>query len=126
MNQGVLGLLAFLVIAFIGTGAHATPAHHTIDKVTKTRTGATIHVLMRPAPGYSQFSLGVTAHTGSRGSPQQLPTTGNSASVSEVTLHIPYGTAYKTGQQLRVISSWPAMGRIHYWGRDQTSIVTLP
>jgi hypothetical protein len=126
-NGRWIGATLGALLALVALPASATPAHHTIDKVVKTAAGADIHVLMHSAPGYSRYSVGVTAHTGSRSSPQQHAKTGSTSSTGEAIVHVPYNATQKTGTQLRVISSWPRpSGGSHHWGQDQGSIITLP
>jgi hypothetical protein len=108
--------------------AWATPAHHTIDKVVKTATGADVHVLMHSVSGYNSYSVGVTL-SGGRTAAQQHAKSGTTQSTGEVILNVPYNATQKTGTQLRVISSWPrpgGHGGSHYWGDNSDSLITLP
>jgi hypothetical protein len=121
-----------LLVSLIGLGALAMSpgrafanAQHTVRSVTRVGNGAQIRVVMQPSGAYNRFNVGITA-TGGRSAPQQLGQSGSAAGPTEVTINVPYGGTYRSGQQIRVISSWPAMNRIHYWGDQPNALVTLP
>jgi len=120
-----LGPLLGMVFLLAASLAHANIAYHTVDKVVRTATGAQIHVLMNSAPGYNGFSVGITSPSGNRYSGQQYSTHGRANGVAAAIIVVPY-TQYRSGQQVRVISSWSSPYRTHNWGNDPGSVVTLP
>jgi len=105
--------------------AHATVAHHTIDRVERTATGARVHVLMMSGAGFNDYSVGITSAGGTRHAPQRYAKSGSTKGVSPVVLEIPY-SHFKSGQQVRVISRWRYPFNTHNWGDGPAALVTLP
>ena len=100
-------------------------ANHQVRGARAVPGGAQVTVVMIPAGSYTSFHVGVTV-SGNRSSTQEHGTRGTAHGPTEVKLHIPYGGIYRSGQTIRVISSWPAQGRTHYWGQNSDALVTLP
>ena len=120
----LLGTLLGMMLALALSLAHASPAYHRVDKVVKTATGWQVHVLMMSAPGYNNYSVGITVG-GGRSSLQQHAQQGSANGTGVAILNLPSGQ-YRSGQTVRVISSWRGQGRIHYWGQDSGSLASLP
>jgi hypothetical protein len=95
-------------------------ARHEVPGVTKIKGGARFRIRLVPEGGYNKVTIGVASGSvGRYGRIQKSFATNKSVPQRlELTFDLKYdGRRFKKGEQVTVISRWPAFGRTHHWGQ---------
>ena len=108
--------VAVLIVLLVPLVARATARHEA--SLSAGKKAAVMKVRFLPSGGYDVVTFGVTpGSVGRYGKIRlKLETRLRLKGPVEKTYKIPYDKAFKRGDQITLISQWPAMGRTHHWG----------